>query len=277
MYSIGEFSRITGLSIKTLRFYHEQGLLVPTKVDSGTGYRYYATPLVETARIITRLRDLDLPLAEISSILAEHNDDADIIEFLERHRAAIEDRLRHYRSVSKALDQIISNEREARQTMNDESFDVQEKTLTPMLVAGVRMQGKYSDCGQGFSQIGKAFGFRICGKPMMLCYDSEYRETDANFEPCMPIRKGESVGGINVRELPGGLAVTVLHRGPYNQLGRSYAKLIDYVKTHGWTIQSPTREVYLKGPGMIFKGNPEKYITEILMLVEADGVEASAS
>ena len=41
VFSIGEFSKITGLTVKTLRFYHEQGLLHPTHVDSETGYRYY--------------------------------------------------------------------------------------------------------------------------------------------------------------------------------------------------------------------------------------------
>lgn len=267
MYSIGEFSRITGLSIKTLRFYHEQGVLVPTSVDGSTGYRYYGSPLIETARVVTRLRELEFSLADIASILADRDDDADVLDFLEQHRAAIQDKLRQYRQISQALDQIITKEREARVTMNDASFDVQEKTVAPLLIAGVRMQGKYSDCGQGFSRIGKGFGRHICGKPMLLCYDTEYREDDANFEPCMPIRKGESRDGISVRELPGGQAATLLHRGPYNELGRSYAKLLDYVKQRGWTIQSPTREVYLKGPGMIFKGNPKKYLTEIQMLV----------
>jgi len=41
MFSIGEFSRITGLSIKALRLYHEKGILVPGRVDDATGYRYY--------------------------------------------------------------------------------------------------------------------------------------------------------------------------------------------------------------------------------------------
>ncbi|MEX2120445.1 MAG: MerR family DNA-binding transcriptional regulator [Pirellulales bacterium] len=39
-FSIGEFSKITGLTVKTLRFYHEQGLLVPSCVGEETGYRY---------------------------------------------------------------------------------------------------------------------------------------------------------------------------------------------------------------------------------------------
>ncbi len=50
MFSIGEFSKLTGLTVKTLRFYHEQGLLKPSAVDDQTGYRYYAADKIEAAR-----------------------------------------------------------------------------------------------------------------------------------------------------------------------------------------------------------------------------------
>jgi effector-binding domain-containing protein len=62
--------------------------------------------------------------------------------------------------------------------------------------------------------------------------------------------------------------VALIHKGPYEQLGHSYGRITRYIKEKGYTIISPTREVYLKGPGMIFKGNPMNYLTEIQMLVE---------
>ena len=84
----------------------------------------------------------------------------------------------------------------------------------------------------------------------------------------MPVRKGKAVEGISVRELPGGRCVSLLHKGPYEQLGRSYAKILTYLKDKGYECVLPTREVYLKGPGMIFKGNPKNYLTEIQMMVK---------
>jgi len=135
-------------------------------------------------------------------------------------------------------------------------------------VAGMRMKGRYADCGKGFAQIGKRFGRHICGKCFLLHYDTEYKEDDADFEACMPIRKGSATDGIAVRELPGGRCVSLLHKGPYEQLGRSYARILTYVKDKGYHVIVPTREVYLKGPGMIFKGNPRNYLTEIQLLVE---------
>ena len=74
--------------------------------------------------------------------------------------------------------------------------------------------------------------------------------------------------GISVRELPGGRCVALLHKGPYDQLGRSYSKILEYIKQKGYQTILPSREVYLKGPGMIFRGNPKKYLTEIQILIK---------
>ena len=68
--AIGEFARLTHLSVKTLRYYHEIELLEPVEVDAGTGYRRYSTDQVEQAHLIRRLRDLDMPLPEIRTVLA---------------------------------------------------------------------------------------------------------------------------------------------------------------------------------------------------------------
>jgi len=268
VFSIGEFSKIIGLPIKTIRFYHERGLLTPACVDPQTGYRYYGSHQVEKARIIRHLRDMDFSLEEISQILQDGDEQSDLLEHLERQKATLEGRLRRYRAVVASLDTFIRQEKEARATMQNASFDVQEKSLDNMLIAGVRMKGRYRECGQGFSQIGRKFGRYIAGTCFLLHYDSEYREDDADFEACFPIRQGKAVEGISVRELVGGRCVSLLHKGPYEELGRSYAKILEYIKQKGYEVVMPTREVYVKGPGMIFKGNPKKYLTEIQMLIK---------
>lgn len=269
MYSIGELSKITGLSVKTLRFYHEKGVLVPPCIDDETGYRYYDAGSAEKARVVARLREMEFSLNQIKEMLESAEDEADILDFLEAQKAAIADRIRHYRNVADSLQQIISSEREARMAMKGTGFEVQEKDLESVLMAGVRMKGKYSDCGKGFAKIGKTLGRHICGKPFNLYYDGEYREEDADLEACFPIRKRVEAKGISVRELPGGHCVTLLHRGPWDELGRSYAEIMDYVKEKGYEAVLPLREVYLKGPGMIFRGNPKKYLTEIQILIRA--------
>ncbi len=60
-----------------------------------------------------------------------------------------------------------------------------------------------------------------------------------------------------------------MHHGPYDQLSSSYERILKYAEEHGHAIRRPTREVYHKGPGMIFKGNPKKYLTEIQMMLDS--------
>ena len=113
---------------------------------------------------------------------------------------------------------------------------------------------------------------RISGKPLCLYYDSEYRPNDANFEACMPIRQAREVDDVSVRQLTPYRCVSLLHKGPYEELGRSYARILEYAKAKEHEIALPTREVYLKGPGMIFKGNLRKYLTEIQLPIKTKTV-----
>ena len=271
MYRIGEFSRITGLSVKTLRFYHERGLLVPAVVDSQSGYRHYDAADLERARVIIALRELEFSLEEIAEIVARHDDESDMVELLEEQRARIRSNVRRERDLLSKLDRIIRREKEAREAMATTSAEVQEKDLPPMLVAGIRMRGRYEEIGKGFARLGRRVGRWIGGKPLCLHHDCEHHEEDADFEACFPLRKAVEAEGIDVRELPGGRFVSLIHVGPYPELGRSYARAFDHANERGYRILRPTREVYIKGPGMIFRGNPRRYVTEILLPID-DGV-----
>jgi DNA-binding transcriptional MerR regulator len=224
MFSIGEFSKISGLSVKTLRFYHEKGLLVPAAVDPATGYRSYDQRNVEAARVIVALRDLEFSLEDVAAMLADCADDEDMLEYLDRQKQQLGERLERLTTVVRRIDQLIHQQRQARreQQMAAASFEIEERELEPVLVAGVRMKGRYSDCGQGFALLGRRLGRHIAGKPLCLYYDGEFKENEADFEPCMPIRREVSAEGVAVHRLPGGRCVALRHRGPYDQLGRSY-------------------------------------------------------
>ncbi len=266
MFTIGEFSRLSGLTVKALRFYHEEGLLEPTAVDEQSGYRYYDASKVELARTIAFLKQLDFSLAEIRELLAE---DADLTAALERQRAAIDERIRRLKKARRSLDDFLTAQREGKQMLTTKAaFQCEEKDLPAMKIAAYRMHAPYKDCGAGFAKVGKAFWNQICGPAMLLCYDMDYQEV-ANYETCMPVKGGQSKDGIEVRELPAGRCVSLLHRGPYEQLSRSYQIALAYVKEKGYELVAPCREVYLKGPGMIFKGNPKNYLTEIQLMIES--------
>jgi DNA-binding transcriptional MerR regulator/effector-binding domain-containing protein len=275
LFSIGEFSKITGLTVKALRFYHEEGLLEPSCIDDQTGYRYYDAAKIEPARVIALLRELEFPLPEITEILHNCRQESELLAYLQRHQTALAAKVEHYRHIDARLEQLIHQQQEARNAMKNGAFEVEEKTVPAMLMAGLRMQGQYRDCGQGFSKIARQFGRYLGGPCFLLHYDDEYKDVDANFEACFPLRSAaknidaKKSDGISTRELSGGRCVALLHQGPYEELSRSYEKILLYIKSKGYNIEMATREVYLKGPGMIFKGNPKKYLTEIQMLIQS--------
>ena len=112
-FTIGEFSRITGLSIKALRLYHEKEILIPGHIDPGTSYRYYDSANVDKAKIIVYLRDMEFALADIKDILNNYEDEANLIEALSRQKERISEKILRYQSAIQILDDIIARERQA--------------------------------------------------------------------------------------------------------------------------------------------------------------------
>jgi len=266
-FSIGEFSRITSLSIKSLQLYHEKGILMPAEVDPSTGYRYYTKANYETAKAIRILKGFDFSLAEIKDILDGMDDESDLLGQLSRKHECIQEKIRHYKDVCRSIETLIQFEKE-RAMKTGVKFHIEEKAIQTVLIAGLRMKGKYGDIGKGLGRLARTLGRHIVGKAMTLYYDSEYKEDGADFEVAFPVRKGAGGSGISVRDLKGGKAVTLIHKGSYETLGDSYKKLYTYLHETKHRVLLPTREIYLKGLGIIFRGNPENYLTEIVVMVE---------
>ena len=152
--------------------------------------------------------------------------------------------------------------------MSERMVEIVERTIESQWIAGIRFKGKYAEVGPVFGRLGKLVGRYIAGKAFCLYYDGDYREDDADIEACFPIRKQIEVDEAEVRELPGARCATLTHHGPYENLGQSYAIIMRHAKDKGYEIALPTREIYIKGPGMIFKGNPKKYVTEIQLPIQ---------
>ena len=88
MYKIGEFSKIVDIPVRTLRYYAEYGVLVPSDIDSFTGYKYYSDDNVLEAKIIKLLKSLDFTLDEIIECKDNISN-----EVLERKKSEIKDKI----------------------------------------------------------------------------------------------------------------------------------------------------------------------------------------
>lgn len=263
-YQIGQFSRITRITVKALRHYQEQGVLNPTYVDEKTGYRYYGEALLEKAQAIQALKELGFSLEEIANILKNYQEDEDMAEFLKSKADEIQEKLTHYKDIRNNLNFVLLNVESTG--MKIQNNIVEMKEIPDQLIASVRYQGRYEQIGEAFKKIYKAAGFHVAGKPGALYYDDEFKEEGADIEGFVPIKKSMKKGDVTVKNLLGGKAYCITHVGPYERISQAYKKIMDHLVDKDIKYQTPIREIYKKGPGMIFKGNPEKYVTEIQFL-----------
>ncbi len=267
-YQIGDFSKISRLSIKTLRYYHEYGLLSPVRIDDESGYRYYDESSLEKARIIEQLKELEFSLKDIKEILEHSTDDSDITGYITLKINVIKDKLDKYDRIYKKLDSFIERSRhEVEIKMTDRREDIVIKEIQDILIASIRFKGRYADCGQAFSKLFKGCGRYSAGAPFSLYYDNEFRENDADMEVCVPVKKAVTGEGISCRLLKGGKAVTIIHKGSYDSIGEAYKQIIDYINSAHQKAAVPSREIYLKGPGMILPRSPKKFITELQIMI----------
>lgn len=260
-YGIGDFSRISRLSIKAIRYYHEWGLLIPTEIDEQTGYRYYDESCLEKVKIITELKNLDFSLKEIKEILDSCSDDSDITGYILKKSEEINKKIKKYRQIQKNMDLFFTRQQEIKSLNINSSIKVRE--IPDMLIASIRYRGKYEDTGKAYGRLYRYCGRSTCGAPFSLYYQDDFKEEDADIEACVPVNKEINTEEIKSRILKGCTALTLIHNGPYEDIGISYKTIIDHINRNKMKIELPSREVYQKGPGVILPGNSKKYVTEI--------------
>jgi len=150
------------------------------------------------------------------------------------------------------------------------NYKIEIKDIPAVQVASIRYKGKYSDFGMYIGRIYKAIKSGAKGQPFSCYYDGEYKE-EADIEVCVPTLKQVNDSIITTKKLPEIRAVSTIHTGNYESINMAYKAVFDYAQENSINFLIPSREIYIKGPGMIFKGNPSKYITEIIIPIKQEG------
>ena len=144
------------------------------------------------------------------------------------------------------------------------NYEIKIRDIEPVLAATLRFNGKHKDAGKHFPDIYKALKGKSSGSPFFCYFNKEIQEI-ADIELCVPVSEKKELRGIIVKELPRIKAVSTVHTGSYETIRYAYQALTEYITEKKLETELPVREVYIKGPGMFFKGNPDKYITEIII------------
>lgn len=246
---IGDFSRATHLSVKTLRYYHRVGLLEPADVDPHTGYRRYTTEQITAAQIIRRFRDLDMPVDEVRQVLAAPDIETRN-ELIAAHLNRLEQGLAHTRSAVASLRDLLEHPAKA------EPANIGRRRVPATPAAAISDVVDHADLVSWFPG---AFGELYAtldaqqltaagpgGGIFATELFAQERGQATLFVPCRS--EVRPVGRVTPLTVPPIELATIVHHGPHQAgIDRAYGALASYVTEHALAVDGPIREYYLAG------------------------------
>lgn len=243
--SIGDFSRMTHLSVKALRHYHELGLLVPAQVDEDSGYRYYQPGQVATAQVIRRLRDLGMPLDEIRAVLTAPDLTARNEVFM-AHLDRMTDQLAQTQATVTSMRQLLDPQ------PTQATVEYRSVPATPALAvtATVTTEGVldwWSEAFEALHQTLAKLKIKAAGPDGVLFPGEYYQLERANLVAFIPLHdpiSDRSARVVPYTVPPAELAIAV-HHGSLTDIDRTYGQLGIHVATAAIGIDGPIREHYL--------------------------------
>ncbi|HEY1521088.1 MAG TPA: MerR family transcriptional regulator [Solirubrobacteraceae bacterium] len=258
--TIGDFSRASHLSVKTLRHYHEVGLLEPSEVDPGNGYRYYADDQIPVAQVIRRLRGLQMPVADVKSVLTAPDPEVRnrlIVAHLDRLEA---DLARTTTAVAELRD-LLERPQPPRA--------VEHRTVQATAAIAIRGMIDREDVlawWQGalgeLNAILAAQGLQRAG-PTGGMYESEIFQHGRGEATVFIPTDGaaRAVGRVERLVVPPAELAIMLHRGSLANGDLTYGELGTHVTRHEISVEGPLREYYQVG--FLDTDDPDQWETEI--------------
>jgi DNA-binding transcriptional MerR regulator len=247
LLTIGEFSRASYLTIKTLRHYHDVGLLEPAQVDEWTGYRYYRGDQIATAQTIRRLRELEMPVEQVKGVV--HAADAgERNALIAAHLERMEQQLEQHTAAVASLRRLL-------QQPDGEiavEFRAVPSTTSLSISAVVGLDEVVSWWMAAFDELDAtlaANGVRPAGNGGALFAREWFEQADGEIVVFVPVAEPVGAAG-RARPLtvPGAELAVVIHHGTHDDLDRSYGALGRYLAEHDREVEEPVREYYPVGP-----------------------------
>jgi DNA-binding transcriptional MerR regulator/effector-binding domain-containing protein len=244
--TVGDFSRATHLSVKTLRHYHQVGLLEPAAVNPGTGYRYYAAGQIPAAQVIRRLRDLQMPVADVRAVLAAP-DAAARNALIAAHLDRLEAGLAQTRAAVESLRALLAPPGGATAIEHRSVPATAAAAIGAVLDRADVLAWWQGALGELRAAV-RAQGLRAAG-PAGGVFASELFQADRGpatvFIP-VPGRV-RPIGRVTPLVVPAAELAIISHHGSLADADLSYATLGSYATTHEISIDGPLREYYLHG------------------------------
>ncbi len=263
MFKIGDFSKLSQVSVKALRLYDRLGLLKPARIDEFTGYRYYCAQQLPRLNRILAFKDLGFSLEQIAKLLNENLSPAEIRGMLRLKQAELQ------QLIEKEQARLLRVEVKLKQIEQEDTmpnYEVVLKKAEPIKVAAIReilpnygsIGGLYDELFVYFQQQGVKAGSYCAG----IWHDCEYKESDVDGEAVISLdTEILSNERIKFYELPvvEKMACSI-HKGSYNTMVPAYNSLLSWIEANGYKVIGSNREVYIVGGK---EQNNDSYVTEI--------------
>ncbi|MCL2752905.1 MAG: MerR family transcriptional regulator [Defluviitaleaceae bacterium] len=260
MFHIGEFSKMSKATIKTLHYYDEIGLLKPEMTDKFTSYRLYTTEQLVKLHKIQSFRQAGLSINEIQEILSGHG----VKDILQKRKAELISELEDRNKQLSQIEFILKGE---KGIMN---YAVAVKELPKCIVYSKRLTIlNYEEYFEVVPKIGeelmKKYPDLKCATPnycFVVHLDGEHKEKDINIEFCEAVTKiVPDFNDIKFKEMPPITVASVMHKGSYSDLGKAYAFAMKWIQENGYAVADNPRESYIDG--IWNKESEQDWLTEI--------------
>ena len=234
LYRISDVAGLMGVNPKTLRYYEEQGVLVPTRVDPRTGYRYYDQQAILYLWQTLVMRDAGMSMRDLKDVAAEKD--------LEGQIAALKDRLTAIRTAISLLRQL---------EQQSSGYRVVENSLPGGFY--LRRRRVARDSGEIFSAFMGLFDtalerhLKVDRKrpPFARFTDIAFQTENIRCEVYLPVMGGMLEDDVVRVEVP--RAISTVHHGDYSQVGEAYDVLQEYAELHDLDVVDSPMEFYVFG------------------------------
>lgn len=240
--TIGEFSKMTHLSVKALRHYHDVGLLEPAAVDNASGYRHYTPEQVGTAQAIRRFRDLDMPIDDVREVL-EAPDVAARNRAILVHLERMHERLEETQATVASLQALLTDQRHAPQPVEIRRLPALHVLATS---ATVTFDGCSTWLDPALADLHAAAdraGLTVVGPDSAVYPDEFFEENKGEVTAFLSV--AGKTGGVEITELPASTVAVLVHEGTFADLDQAYGALGTVVAERGIGGPGPIREHYL--------------------------------
>ncbi|MCL1796079.1 MAG: MerR family transcriptional regulator [Clostridia bacterium] len=264
MIRIGDFSKLSRISIRMLRHYDDLGLLKPETVDGVTGYRYYSPAQLQNANRVTALKDMGFSLASIAEIMKQYHDPVALRAFLAVKSEEVKEQERDARNRLMLIETAMKR---LRKDIHSMKYDVTQKTMPQRYVASLRKKiPTYQDEHTLWEQMGQEAGCALqTDNPcysLAVFFDEGYKESDVDVEIQIAVQgRYEDTENVIFKTVGPIDIASAIYKGSYEQIYEVNEAVAAWVSDNGYDYNGPMFNIYHVSPG--HDPNPENWVTEV--------------